>query len=154
MPELIPDITDMHRKFEVHEWVAKRIKAKDFDSLRAFLHFRLKFIKEELNETETAFTKGDPEEVVDGLIDIIVVALGTLDAFDVDTQEAWDQVYRANMSKKVGVKETRPNPLGLPDLIKPKGWTGPDHKGNVGLLGKTLNPDCCDCYPCYMRRGY
>ena len=39
------------------------------------------------------------------------------------------------MNKQVGIKESRPNPLGLPDLIKPEGWTAPSHKDNVGLLG-------------------
>jgi hypothetical protein len=38
------------------------------------------------------------------------------------------------MNKKVGIKETRPNPLGLPDLIKPKDWKAPSHKGNHGKL--------------------
>jgi hypothetical protein len=40
------------------------------------------------------------------------------------------------MAKKTGVKESRPNPLGLPDLIKPEGWVGPEHKDNVGLVSK------------------
>jgi predicted HAD superfamily Cof-like phosphohydrolase len=74
----------------------------------------------------------DGEEIVDGLIDLCVVAIGTLDLFEVDAHKAWDEVLKANMSKKVGVKESRPNPLGLPDLIKPEGWVGPDHTGNTG----------------------
>jgi hypothetical protein len=40
------------------------------------------------------------------------------------------------MAKKIGVKESRPNPLGLPDLIKPAGWVGPEHGENVGLVSK------------------
>jgi len=40
------------------------------------------------------------------------------------------------MSKKVGVKQSRPNPLGLPDLIKPEGWEAPSHNNNVGLFGR------------------
>ena len=65
-------------------------------------------------------------------MDLCVVAIGTLDLFEVDAHKAWDEVLKANMSKKVGVKESRPNPLGLPDLIKPEGWVGPDHTGNTG----------------------
>ena len=38
------------------------------------------------------------------------------------------------MSKESGVKPSRPNPLGLPDLIKPEGWTGPDHSENHANL--------------------
>jgi len=38
------------------------------------------------------------------------------------------------MSKEPGVKESRPNPLGLPDLIKPEGWEGPNHEDNHAYL--------------------
>jgi len=38
------------------------------------------------------------------------------------------------MTKEVGIKASRPNPLGLPDLIKPEGWQPPSHQGNHGLL--------------------
>jgi hypothetical protein len=60
--------------------------------------------------------------------------IGTLDAFGIDSEKAWDEVLKANMKKEVGVKETRPNPLGLPDLIKPEGWTAPSHEDNHGKL--------------------
>ena len=40
------------------------------------------------------------------------------------------------MRKNVGVKSTRPNPLGLPDLIKPVGWEAPSHEDNHGLLSQ------------------
>ena len=43
-------------------------------------------------------------------------------------------IIKANLSKEVGVKESRPNPLGLPDLIKPEGWEAPSHEGNHGKL--------------------
>jgi len=76
----------------------------------------------------------DADEIVDGLIDLCVVAIGTLDAFGVDAHTAWDRVHKANMSKEVGVKESRPNPLGLPDLIKPEGWEAPTHVDNLGKL--------------------
>jgi predicted HAD superfamily Cof-like phosphohydrolase len=85
-------------------------------------------------ETEAALTHNDSEEIVDGLIDLCVVAIGTLDAFGIDAHKAWDEVLKANLSKEVGVKESRPNPLGLPDLIKPEGWEAPSHEGNHGKL--------------------
>jgi hypothetical protein len=134
----VQDINDMHRKYGVHEWVAKKIAAKDKDALAEFLRFRISFIREELDETSNAYNIGDNEEVVDGLIDLCVVAIGTLDAFGIDAHEAWDRVHAANMTKEVGVKESRPNPLGLPDLIKPEGWEAPSHEGNHGHLPHTL----------------
>ena len=148
------DIHHMHMKYGVHKWVEKKLKEKDYDTLKKFLDFRLDFLEEELTETITANLENNPEEVVDGLIDLIVIAIGTLDAFGVDINKAWKEVHHANMSKEVGVKKTRPNPLGLPDLIKPEGWSGPNHKGNVGEIGRTLNPNACGCYSCYMGRGW
>ena len=127
----VKDINDMHRKFGVHKAV------KDFDKkkLKEFLEFRLRFLDEELNETKSAAVyEVDAEEVVDGLIDLCVVAIGTLDAFGVDAYKAWDEVHKANMAKEVGIKEERPNPLGLPDLVKPEGWENPSHEGNHGTL--------------------
>jgi len=76
----------------------------------------------------------NPEEVVDALIDLCVVAIGTLDAYGVDSNKAWDEVLKANMSKEPGIKPERPNPLGLPDLMKPEGWVAPSHVGNYGRL--------------------
>ena len=127
---IFTDMRNMHAKYGVHDWVANATP----DQLREFLAFRVRFLHEELNETEAAVNDNDAEEIVDGLIDLIVIAAGTLDAFNVDGQKAWDEVLRANMEKEVGVKPSRPNPLGLPDLIKPEGWTGPDHSGNHGIL--------------------
>lgn len=125
----VKDINKMHEKYGVHEWV----KNNQYQ-LKQFLDFRLRFLYEEANETSLAVDARDAEEIVDGLIDICVVAIGTLDAFGVDANKAWDRVYKANMRKEVGQKDSRPNPLGLPDLVKPKGWRSPSHKNNHGLL--------------------
>ena len=96
------------------------------------LEFRVDFLEEELGETSAALVNADAEEIVDGLIDLCVVAIGTLDAFGVDPYKAWDEVLKANMQKSVGKKSTRPNPLGVPDLVKPEDWEAPSHKGNHG----------------------
>ena len=124
----VKDIFKMHEHYGVHP-VMDQMEA---DKLREFLKFRINFLQEELDEMKNA---DNAEDVVDALIDLCVVAIGTLDAFDVDSHKAWDEVLNANMKKKVGVKASRPNPLGLPDLIKPEGWKAPSHEGNHGMLG-------------------
>ena len=121
------DIYMMHEKFGTHT----AMETMDKEKLKKFLEFRINFLQEELNEMKNAESA---EDVVDALIDLCVVAIGTLDAYNVDANAAWDEVLQANLNKEVGVKESRPNPLGLPDLIKPKGWVGPDHTGNHGTL--------------------
>ena len=127
------DMNRMHKKYGVHEAIEKL----DRQQLRAYLNFRVKFLQEELDELKEA-TKPkipiDAEETVDALIDLCVVAIGTLEAFGVNAYEAWNQVLAANLNKEVGIKESRPNPYGLPDLIKPEGWTPPDHSGNYGKI--------------------
>ena len=133
----VQDMADMHQKYGVNDWFEAN---KDNKELMAkYLRFRLKMCMEEMNETiDAAIFEGDAEETVDGLIDLCVFAIGTLDVFGVDAEKAWDSVYNANMNKQVGVKESRPNPFGLPDLLKPEGWTAPSHNGNHGDLDKAL----------------
>lgn len=128
----VNDIEDMHTKYGVNA----KIREFDADKLRQFLQFRVAFLEEEL--TELKDNMNNPEEIVDALIDLCVVAIGTLDAFDIDSKKAWNEVHQANMNKEVGIKASRPNPLGLPDLIKPEGWTAPSHEGNHGLLTKIV----------------
>jgi predicted HAD superfamily Cof-like phosphohydrolase len=130
------DINAMHEKFGVKEWFEANKDNKDL--MDKYLKFRLAMCKEELDETMDAIDARDPEEIVDGLIDMCVFAIGTLDVFGVDANRAWDAVYGANMAKNVGIKEGRPNPFGLPDLMKPEGWEAPSHEGNHGDVKKAL----------------
>lgn len=125
----VEDIETMHHKYGVNE----KIREFNANKLAEFLQFRIRFLQEELTELQSA-QSGD--DAVDALIDLCVVAIGTLNAFDVNSFEAWDRVLAANMAKEVGVKASRPNPLGLPDLIKPEGWTAPTHVDNIGLFAK------------------
>jgi len=136
----VNDIAEMHDKFGVNPV----IRTLDKDKLKQFLQFRIDFLQEELDEMNAAlndpeFTKDRADETVDALIDLSVVAIGTLNAFDVNSDEAWRRVHEKNMQKNSGVNANRPNPLGLPDLIKPAGWSAPSHADNVGLLSKVFN---------------
>lgn len=126
------DMEDMHDKFGVR----KAIKQMDKDTLRKFLKFRGECVQEEVDELHHAISGKDidAEETVDALIDICVFAIGTLDIFGVDANKAWNEVLDANMTKNVGIKKERPNPYGLPDLIKPEGWEAPSHEDNHGIL--------------------
>lgn len=135
--DLFSDIANMHDFYGMTE----KFKEMDPYLLGKLLEFRFKFINEELTEGQTAKSG---EDVVDALIDIIVVAIGTLHAFGVDGQKAWDEVHKANMAKAPGIKEGRPNPLGLPDLIKPEGWTAPSHEGNHGTLSQVNFGSPCE----------
>jgi hypothetical protein len=134
----VQDIAEMHRKFGVNEVV----RNFDDDKLKKFLEFRIGCLQEELDELKEAKSADD---AVDALIDLVVFAIGTLDSYNVVTYEAWDRVLVANLVKEVGIKEGRPNPWGLPDLLKPTmethgyDWVAPTHADNVGLFAQVFD---------------
>ena len=136
----VQDIANMHTKFGVN----KVIRTLDKEKLRTFLKFRIDFLQEELDEMldcmSDSYAKpaSRADDTVDALIDLCVVAIGTLNAFDVDAYEAWERVHEKNMEKNPGVNANRPNKFGFPDLIKPEGWQAPTHADNVGLLSKVF----------------
>lgn len=107
-----------------------------------FLAFRMRFIFEEFFEGLKAIEQNRPEDFVDAMIDVIVVAAGALSIGKVDSQRAWNEVRRANMSKVRMANPTRPGSDGA-DLVKPEGWSPPNHQGNVGqfagINGKQFN---------------
>ena len=125
---MIADIDYMYKKYGFD------ISNLEKEQLYAFVLWRANFIQEELDELYGAIEYKDPEEIVDALIDIIVVSLGTLNLLQVDTQKAWDEVLRANLKKSVGRKESRPNPFGFPDFVKHPALIVPNHSDNHGLL--------------------
>lgn len=121
------DIYDMHEHYGAH--------AVDFDG--NFLEFRGNFLKEELREFFEAIDNNEPQKAVDALVDLCVVAIGTLDLGGVDTDKAWDEVLDKNMKKETGENSTRPGSGGF-DLVKPEGWTPPNHEGNTGYFDSAI----------------
>ena len=99
----------MHHQFNVD----KSIKEMDKETLKKFLHFRISCIQEEVDELKGA-------------------AKTLLPQLDCDPEEAWKEVFDANMATEVGIKKESPNPYGLPDLIKPDDWEPPCHEDNHG----------------------
>ena len=127
---MINDIKKLNMHYKVHEFMKRATLSQKFQ----YLQFRANFIEEELTELYEAISVYNKEDIVDALIDIIVVSLGTLESFEVNIQEAWNEVLRANLDKEIGVNPTRENNGDLPDAIKPEGWIGPNHKNNTGKL--------------------
>jgi len=131
----VQDIYNMHSKFGHHE----AVDGMSPDQLKVLLKFRKDFLDEEHKEMHAAKTAA---QFKDALIDYCVVAIGTLDLFAADPQEGWDKVDVANMAKETGVNPGRPNPLGMPDLLKPAGWTAPVHTDvECGLLMDAFVPE-------------
>lgn len=125
--DVFRDLHNMHSRFGFHD--------QRFD-VKALMH-RIGFLREELEETEDAAREGDAAKVLDGLIDLVVVAVGTIDLAGADGHGAWKAVMDANNAKQVGFNESRPDSEGV-DLIKPEGWTPPDVYRFIGKLNEIL----------------
>lgn len=110
------DVHDFHEAFGVAIGFVPGIRD---GSLRASL------IMEETIETIDAINRGDLIEAVDGLCDLIYVALGTAVTFGVDLEPHWREVHEANMRKVGGEKRDDGKQL------KPDGWTPPDHRRHL-----------------------
>jgi len=127
-PSMYDDVVEFHDKIlgiEPHgtslvsqEWIMERFR----------------FLTEEVQEYVEAGLSGDMVKAVDGLLDTIYVALGTLHLMGVPVQQCWDQVQKANMAKVRGVTK-RGNQY---DAIKPDGWVGPE-AGIAAIIGRKLD---------------
>lgn len=104
--------------------------------------FRLKFLKEELREIQTAWEAGDLAGVFDGLLDLNYVSHGTAHLLGLPWQEGWDEVQRANMTKiraESAAQSRRNTGRGHAfDVVKPPDFVPPDIAGVLKRNGFDL----------------
>lgn len=100
------------------------ITGKETPHISKHMQIRIDHLQEELDETIQAVAENDLTEVIDGLLDLIYIAAGTLNMCGVNSQMHWDEIQRANISKERGINPKRGHNV---DVIKPEGWVGPDH---------------------------
>ena len=84
---------------------------------------RKDLLKEEYEETIAAIDANDLPETIDGICDLIYVALGAAVEFGVNLHKPFRAVHESNMKKAEGGKDARGKQL------KPIGWTPPDIAG-------------------------
>ena len=77
-------------------------------------------LAEELEEIRTALEAGELPDLVDGIVDLIYVALGLANAVGVALAPVFAAVHAANMKKVTGLKRADGKAL------KPEGWEPPD----------------------------
>ena len=127
--DMVADIEKFQRHFKFHE------EKVTF----TFLMNQLNFLTEELKEAHEAIEERDADKLYDSVIDLIVVAVGTAEFMARGkTREGWVRVMNKNFQKTRGFNPKRPNSGGM-DLIKPEGWTAPDHRDIVVDLQKILD---------------
>lgn len=108
------DIIDMHLAQGHYIGVRPSIPPSDVALLRENL------IDEEMGEVERALIDGNLEEIADGIVDSIVVLLGTAISYGIDIRPIWDEVHATNMNKVGGEKR------GDGKQLKPANWKPPD----------------------------
>lgn len=115
----LEDIEEFHEKFGLDQPNANATLEPEEWELR---HKRL---RDELNEYDKAVEEQDDEEVLDALVDLVYIALGTAYRRGWDFGEAWRRVHGANMAKERGRPGNSKYGSGF-DIVKPDGWEAPD----------------------------
>lgn len=83
---------------------------------------RRMIVAEEINETFAAMENKDMVEIADGIVDSIVVLIGTALSYGIDIRPVWEEVHKTNMAKIGGkVREDGKK-------LKPEGWEPPQIK--------------------------
>lgn len=121
-PDMYEDVRKFHLKFGLPTADdGEPPQILEFD----IADFRKKFLREELDEFETALDAGDLAGMADALVDLVYVALGTAHFMRLPFDELWHDVQRANMAK-VRARNAFDSKRGtILDVVKPEGWTGP-----------------------------
>jgi len=125
MSDLSKDIDQFINKFELGDEY-KTVH------LISTLGDRLKHIQEEVTELETAILFAHRTEIIDALVDITYLAIGTARMCGFDFNKHWDEVHKCNMAKELRVGENGYK-IGV---CKPIDWQGPDHQS---IIEDTIN---------------
>jgi predicted HAD superfamily Cof-like phosphohydrolase len=130
--DMIQDIDDFHKKFG---FTKRELGAKPDVAL---LQFRLKFLMEELHEMKVDACKDDLEGILDAIVDLIYVALGTGWLLNLDVASAWKMVHEANMAKVRAEHASESKRGSTFDVVKPKGWKKPNVDSLIDPLDRIL----------------
>ena len=120
------DVLAFHQKFNIP--TATEASFLNHDAY----HFRVKFLKEELEEFEVAHVTGDMHGAADALVDLAYVLHGTALMMGLPWPILWDEVQHANMAKVRATSASESKRNSALDIIKPAGWTAPDHTAALG----------------------
>lgn len=122
------DIGEFHAKFGVPESPQPAF-------LDAEAHkFRSKFMQEELDEFQDACIEKDMNKAADALGDLVYVAIGTARKMGIPWPLIWSRIQAKNMVKELAAPDGSNSKRGSPmDVIKPEGWTPPEHWDSLGL---------------------
>lgn len=107
------------------------------------LNTRIEMMKEEVDEFDEAYVRGDFPGMIDALIDLIYFAIGTailLGLTNIAWVRCWSAVHMANMAKIPAPTGDNSDgkKRGALNALKPEGWRPPD-------LAKILQQEGVKC---------
>lgn len=111
------------------------------------LTFRIGFMLEELTEFARAASQNDLPKMLDALVDLTYVALGTAHLKRLPFNEAWAEVQRANLAKEraASADDARSARGHRLDVVKPVGWKPPDIETVIERRRRGLRLRPCEC---------
>lgn len=127
----IGNVYEFHQKFGFPTGEEDELTALTADDTRAIQNqnFRVKFLREELEELVEALNGGDRVAAFDALLDLVYVAHGTALFLGISPAQwaaGMHAVHSANMAK-VKVASALESKRGHGwDAKKPHGWVGPE----------------------------
>lgn len=131
------DVLEFHKTFGAYISSQPSVPAVNVVNLRITL------IKEEVKELLDALEDSELEEIADGIVDVIVVCLGTAISCGIDISPVWDEVHKSNMAKTGGTKRLDGK------ILKPENWTPSDISKILKAQGEKqeerLRQVCQDC---------
>jgi uncharacterized protein YegP (UPF0339 family) len=132
-PNLLDGTAEFMRlaKQPAGEWIhdaPSPVTANQFLEVR---ELRRALLREEFSEYLGGEANSDLVEIVDGLLDVIVIAWGTLITYigEDRAKAAAAEVVRSNLDKVIG--DGLPIFRGDGKVLKPEGWTAPDIAGAI-----------------------
>jgi phosphoribosyl-ATP pyrophosphohydrolase len=136
MSEHNPNIADMIGKiFDFNEQVIGTAPSLPLNPLtEKQFNWTKGFVLEELDEFSTAYAKQDMVGMVDGVLDLVYGAMGTLKKMGLtreQVQACFDAIHTANMTKKKGMTSRGSEE----DAAKPAEFMPPDRAIGAILFG-------------------
>lgn len=127
-------VADIRKMMELFDQNCENYCAIPDDKTRLL---RINLLREEYHEYLEGEFNNDRDEIADGLIDIIVIAVGTLLSYGYPVEELWNEVFRSNMNKADPVtgKLIRRNDG---KVLKHKNWVAPDIKGIIDRFNSNV----------------
>ena len=118
MNPIVASLLEFNQAFDIPKLDSPDIGPEDM------IEFRIKLLREEVEEYAEAARAGDMVEILDALADIGYILAGTIINHGMQHiyDDAFNEVHRSNMAKLVDGKVLRREDG---KVMKPEGWTPP-----------------------------